>query len=259
MDKEVWFELIKIKNEMWHERRKQLLREAHIVRCLNDQIKELMKAVPNFDKETSERLMKENGELYKEGSALNDKAYESILVDTQKAYDDLCENDAQGECGHSEICGACAGYYDDNGSPPCGACGGFLMFIKADQILFNKCILFEKKYGFIVSQFSHLVQNDIAVNDKYLRDFLIASRKAKEEKVSGLESEFKELMKELITHAQKDEELISLDGCERVALKTTSREKEILESFNQKLLGDMVEMPPEFNKAFIGNLKDILG
>ena len=80
------------------------------------------------------------------------------------------------------------------------------MFVKCDQMLFDKCQSFERKYGFGINQFAHIVQNDHVMNDKNLRDFLIESRKAKEEKCSGLESEFMDLMKELIAHVQKDED-----------------------------------------------------
>ena len=35
-------------------------------------------------------------------------------------------------------------------------------------------------------------------------------------------------------------------------------ELEILESFHQKLLSGMVEMPPEFNKVLMDNFEDLL-
>ena len=83
------------------------------------------------------------------------------------------------------------------------------MFVKYDRMLFDKCQAFERKYGFGVNQFAGIVQNDHVMDDKNLRDFLIESRKAKEEidllQCSGLESEFMELMKELIAHVQKDD------------------------------------------------------
>lgn len=49
----------------------------------------------------------------------------------------------------------------------------------------------------------------------------------------------------------------SQEECEWIPLKTTSQEQEILESFHRKLLTDMVEMPPEFNKVFVDNLEDL--
>ena len=55
--------------------------------------------------------------------------------------------------------------------------------------------------------------------------------------------------------------LTGLDDCDWIPLKTTANEQEmqeILESFHRKLIENMVEMPPEFNKVFVDNFEDLL-
>jgi hypothetical protein len=50
--------------------------------------------------------------------------------------------------------------------------------------------------------------------------------------------------------------------CEWIPLKTTTKKEqemqEILKSFHRKLLDNMVDCPPEFNKVFMDNLEDLL-